>query len=202
MTAALIRHGETDWNRDRRLQGQVDIPLNDTGRRQARDTVGVLQDLAWDVVVSSPLSRARETAEIIAGGLGLELGRSYPLLVERAFGDAEGATIEKIMRLWPNRDYPGMESVPDVVRRGTDALNSIADDYPGARVVVVCHGTLIRHTLQSLASRTFEQIDNGSVSRLARTDDQWTVLSVNGELLEAIPLPETAPGDRSRRRPT
>ena len=62
----LVRHGETDWNRQRRIQGLTDIPLNETGRRQARDTGMLLRRRRWDGVFSSPLSRAVETASIIA----------------------------------------------------------------------------------------------------------------------------------------
>ncbi|NQD89088.1 histidine phosphatase family protein, partial [Paenarthrobacter sp. CM16] len=65
-TFALVRHGQTDWNAERRLQGSTDIPLNDVGREQAREAVAFLSDQQWDTVVASPLSRAAETAEIIA----------------------------------------------------------------------------------------------------------------------------------------
>ena len=83
MTFAFIRHGQTDWNRDDQLQGSSDIPLNAEGREQAHEAAGILADGGWEVVVSSPLRRARETATIIAHDLGLELGPSYPALVER-----------------------------------------------------------------------------------------------------------------------
>ena len=106
MTFAFIRHGQTEWNRELRLQGSSDIPLNDTGREQAREAVGVLSGTRWDAVVSSPLSRARETAQIIADGLGITLGESYDELVERHYGDGEGATAEDIEARWPQHDYP------------------------------------------------------------------------------------------------
>lgn len=89
-TLALVRHGQTDWNAQRRLQGSTDIPLNDVGRGQARDAVAVLQDYQWDAVVSSPLSRAAETANLIAAGLGLSVDRRVPELAERSFDSAEG----------------------------------------------------------------------------------------------------------------
>jgi uncharacterized phosphatase len=89
-TFALIRHGQTDWNAQRRLQGSTDIPLNDVGRGQARDAAAVVSAYEWDVVVSSPLSRAAETADLIAAGLGLSVCRRVPELSERSFGPAEG----------------------------------------------------------------------------------------------------------------
>ena len=76
VTFAFIRHGQTDWNRDDKLQGSSDIPLNAQGREQAHEAAGILADGGWEVVVSSPLQRARETAKIIAHDLGLELGRA------------------------------------------------------------------------------------------------------------------------------
>lgn len=185
MTIAFIRHGQTDWNAAGRMQGSSDIPLNDIGRGQAIDAVKVLEGGGWGVIVSSPLSRARETADIIASGLGIELGRSYDLLVERHYGEAEGLTIDQIEAQWPGtREYPGLESLDSVVARGTEALQLIADEYAGRNVVIVCHGTIIRYTLASLAGQPFDQILNGSVSTLEPHDGGWRVLSVNGLSLQ------------------
>ncbi|HEX7834200.1 MAG TPA: histidine phosphatase family protein, partial [Pseudolysinimonas sp.] len=87
---AFIRHGQTDWNRDDRLQGSTDIPLNDAGRAQAHEAAELLRSGDWEAVVSSPLVRARETAQIIADQLRIELGPAYPELVERDYGSLEG----------------------------------------------------------------------------------------------------------------
>ncbi|WP_394769407.1 histidine phosphatase family protein [Lacisediminihabitans sp.] len=190
MTFAFIRHGQTDWNLQLRLQGSSDIPLNDTGRQQARDAVAVLSGTRWDCVVSSPLRRARETAQIIADGLGITLGPSYPELVERDYGHGEGATEEDIEARWPNRDYPGLESLDSVVARGLAALNRIADDYGDANVVIVCHGTIIRYTLSALAGRKLDQINNGSTATFDRIGEGWRVHTVNDEPLAPL-LPGT-----------
>lgn len=186
MTIAFIRHGQTDWNASLKMQGSSDIPLNETGRQQARDAVAVLADAGWEVIVSSPLSRARETAQIIADGLDIELGHSYDLLIERAYGEGEGLTLAEIDARWPDRQYPGLEPLDSVVTRGTTALHQIADEYQGKNVVIVCHGTLIRYTLASLAGQPFDHILNGSVSTLDVVDGEWAVLSVNGEKLEPL----------------
>ena len=178
MTLAFIRHGQTDWNRDIRLQGSSDIPLNDTGRMQAMDAIASLRGVDWEVIVSSPLLRARETASIIAAGLGIELGPSYDELVERDYGEGEGATEEVIAARWPNRKYPGLDSV---VARGLAALERIHADYGDRNILVVCHGTIIRYTLSSIAGHKFEQIRNGSISTFERVGDGWRVLSVNDE---------------------
>jgi probable phosphoglycerate mutase len=189
MTLALIRHGQTEWNRELKLQGSTDIPLNDTGRQQAREAVDLLAAEPWDAIVSSPLSRARETAEIIASGLGITLGPTYDLLTERNYGAAEGATAEIVAERWPDRKYPGLEPLESVVDRGTRALEQVAADFGGARTILVCHGTLIRYTLQHLSGQSFDQILNGAISTVARHDDGWRVLSVNGELLEVVATP-------------
>jgi uncharacterized phosphatase len=188
MTLAFIRHGQTDWNLADRLQGTSDIPLNDTGRQQARDAVATLVGVDWEVIVSSPLIRARETASIIAAGLGIELGPSYDELVERAYGEGEGATAEVIAERWPDKNYPGLESLDSVVARGKAALERINADYGDRNTLIVCHGTIIRYTLSSLADRTFEQIHNGSVATFEKLGDGWRVLTVNDEPVTAVPV--------------
>lgn len=197
MTYAFIRHGQTDWNRDDKLQGSSDIPLNDTGRQQAREAAAVLADGGWQVVVSSPLLRARETAQLIAGELHLELGPSYPDLVERDYGTLEGGSSSETMARWPNRDYPGAESLDSVVARGMAGLASVWADFGDRHVVIVCHGTIIRYTLAALAGRPVEGIRNGSISTLQRDGDGWDVLTVNGvPLVESPAAPESTPHER------
>jgi uncharacterized phosphatase len=185
--AAFIRHGQTDWNRDGLLQGSSDIPLNDTGRSQARDALMTLRSRPWDVVVSSPLLRARETAQIIADGLGIPLGPAYPGLVERDYGELEGTPSSDAIERWPDRGYPGAESLDAVASRGAAALALIADEYPGGSVLTVCHGTIIRYTLARLAGRPVPGIDNGSVSMVRTGAFGWDVVTVNGIPLDEIP---------------
>ena len=215
MTFAFIRHGQTDWNRDDKLQGSSDIPLNARGREQATEAAAVLAGGGWQVIVSSPLQRARETAQIIAGELGLELGPSYPDLVERDYGELEGTSSSETMARWPHRDYPGAESLDSVVQRGLAALAQIGDDFPDSNVVIVCHGTIIRYTLAALAGHPIAGIENGSISTVERVGDGdadgdgdgdgeldgWKVLTVNGaplasELDAADGEPATAPDAR------
>ena len=91
-TLTLIRHGQTDWNKANLMQGITDIPLNDTGREQARTTGKKLADmgLEFTVLVSSPLSRAHETAQLVGEHFDLQVHKTYPELVERAYGAGEG----------------------------------------------------------------------------------------------------------------
>jgi probable phosphoglycerate mutase len=193
---ALIRHGQTDWNAAGLLQGSSDIPLNDIGRQQARDALMTLRSKPWDAVVSSPLVRARETARIIAEGLDIPLGAAYPGLVERDYGSLEGTSAAEAIEKWPDRSYPGAESLDSVAQRGAATLAEIADDFPDRSVLVVCHGTIIRYTLARLAGRAVPGIDNGSVSMarsMARSmGEGWEVLTVNGIPLDEIPLEHAA----------
>ncbi|TXK17017.1 histidine phosphatase family protein [Homoserinibacter sp. GY 40078] len=181
MTLAFIRHGQTDWNRDALLQGSSDIPLNDTGREQAREVEQMLEEWTWDAVVSSPLARARETAQIVADGLGLPLGPAYDELVERDYGALEGTSSAAAMERWPDRDYPGAEPLDAVVDRCLQGLAHIDRDYPGGNVVVVCHGTILKYTIIRLTGYPVDVIGNGTVSAIERDGDGWRVLTVNGE---------------------
>lgn len=180
MTLAFIRHGQTDWNRDDRIQGSSDIPLNDTGREQARAAERMLSDWKWDAVVSSPLSRARETAQIVADGLGLPLGPAYDELAERAYGPLEGAPSSESMAKWPARDYPGAETLDHMVERCLRGLAKIDVDFPDQNVVVVCHGTITKYTLIRLTGHPVDVIHNGTVSAIERDGDAWRVLTVDG----------------------
>jgi probable phosphoglycerate mutase len=184
MPIALIRHGQTDWNLALRIQGSTDVPLNDTGREQARGIVERLDASRWDVVVSSPLSRARETAQILADGLGIELGPAIPDLRERGYGQAEGATSEDVRSNWPDRQYPGMEPERDVEARGTAALAAIVERFPGRNVLAVSHGTLIRLTVGAATGKPITPIPNTAIVELDREGDEWVLvhaeLSVEG----------------------
>lgn len=152
----LIRHGQTDWNKAGKMQGQVDIPLNERGREQAHETGQKLKDegYAFDVLVSSPLSRAYETAQIVGSYLGLEVEKTYPNLVERAYGEAEGAQLTYAESRTVYEDFEGVESEREVFARTVKVLLEIADEYPEQRVIAVAHGSVIRRALS--AAQGFE----------------------------------------------
>lgn len=186
-TFALVRHGQTDWNAERRLQGASDIPLNDVGREQAREAVATLSNYQWDAIVSSPLSRAAETADLIAEGLGLTVARRVPELIERSFGPAEGLQAgPELEALRIPGGFRGGESDDDAASRGIDALEQLAQEFSGQRVLVVTHGTLIRLTLSRAIGRTLDSVHN-AVLNLAHhhVSDGWKLEYFNGELLTA-----------------
>jgi uncharacterized phosphatase len=196
LTIALTRHGQTDWNAAGRLQGSSDVPLNDVGREQAAESVRRFSPAEWDAVVTSPLSRARETGAILADGLGIPLGDSYPELRERHYGAAEGLTDREAAERWPDGEFPELEPRPSVAARGLAALDRIAADLPESGVIVVAHGTLIREILRRVSSAPIPPILNAATSLLERTDDGWRVLTVNDvEFAE-----DTLPDEETRRR--
>ncbi|PVZ53674.1 histidine phosphatase family protein [Arthrobacter sp. H-02-3] len=190
-TFALIRHGQTDWNAQRRLQGSTDIPLNDVGRGQARDAVATLSGYEWDAVVSSPLSRAAETADLIAAGLGLSVTRRVPELTERSFGPAEGLQAGPELEALRTPDgFRGAESDDDAANRGLAALEALAEEFRGRRVLVIAHGTLIRLSLGRAVGRTLQSIDNAALNLVHHHHavDGWQLEYLNGERLTAAAI--------------
>ncbi|WP_165314241.1 histidine phosphatase family protein [Agromyces protaetiae] len=180
MVIALVRHGQTDWNFEFRMQGRTDIPLNDAGRAQARAAVERFAPAGYDLVVSSTLGRARETASILAEGLGVPLGDAYDGLVEQEFGEAEGLLVSEFRERWPHSDIPGAEPNALVGARGVAALDAIAAEYEGRKVLAVAHGTLIRRTISVVtgyAADAFPRLENLASSRLAHEHLAWTALT-------------------------
>jgi broad specificity phosphatase PhoE len=178
----LVRHGETDWNLARRIQGTTDIPLNETGRQQARAAAVSLAESIPPgvpvVVVSSDLVRASETAGLIAAALGAPSPRLYSDLRERGYGEAEGALVDDFKDRWGEwhvADVPGAESWADVRARGVRAMRMIAQDArrttaPAAAIVVaVSHGAMIGELMRHASGGTLPQpghrIENGSAHR-------------------------------------
>jgi len=147
----IIRHGETDWNVQGRLQGREDIPLNQSGIAQAHVCGKALAGLRPALICCSPLSRARDTAAIIAGHIGYAGDIvADPELTERDYGELSGKmpTAHDIFR--PDEDTPGLESLPDVIKRFKTAVIRIADGCSGD-MIVVSHGASINALLRDVS---------------------------------------------------
>ena len=186
-TFALIRHGQTDWNAQFRIQGTTDIPLNEVGREQA---VAAIEPLAgfhdderdWDFIVSSPLSRAADTADLIAAGLNLDVTHRLPAIVERNYGDAEGLRAgPELEALRIPNGFLTAESEADVAQRGIDALSLLAEEFAGARIIVVSHGTLIKLSLNSLFDLSIGPITNAALTVVRKSPTGWHLDHLNGE---------------------
>jgi len=187
----LVRHGETDWNAGGRIQGSTDIPLNATGRAQAREVGEILAaEYAGRsaFVVSSDLSRAAETADVIAAALGTSVARRLPGLQERSYGDAEGmdaATFYATYGPWHAANVPNAEAWPVVRERALAALaEAVAAAPADTDVIAVAHGALIREVIMHATDGEFpregERLPNCSVTTFRLNDEAWEMLAYAG----------------------
>ena len=156
-TLLLVRHGETDWNAEGRLQGHTDRPLNDYGRRQATELAQRLAGDGADAIYSSDLSRARTTAEIIGERLGLPVVVD-PDLREKNWGTWEGLTGDERAHV----EFEG-ESTDDHRDRVMAAVRRIAARHPDQRVVVVTHGGSLRRIQAAVNGVAEPVIENCAV---------------------------------------
>ena len=168
-TLLLARHGETDWNRELRIQGSSDIELNELGRQQAQFLAQELTDVDLDAIYSSDLSRAQATAAAVAATHGLEL-QLDPRLRERSFGSWEGLTREDISTFPKGSRHDG-ESDDDVRRRVLAAVEEIAANHPGEQVLVVSHGGALNTLWHHALGVRVERWANCAVYKLAVRDD-------------------------------
>ena len=186
----VVRHGETEWNVEARVQGQLDSRLTANGRAQALAIGKRLADEPFDLIVSSDLGRAMDTAEQIAAH------RSIPILAdarlrERHFGVGQGHTYEELDRKWPNVFSRAGHVDPDVVipegetrrqfqERVRGAFESLAREHDGKRIAVVCHGGVLAalyriiHAIPLVEARSIP-IANASYNAVAFEADAWAI---------------------------
>lgn len=182
MLVYWLRHGETDWNRARRIQGCTDIPLNDAGRAQARAAAKALKGVPFDAAFASPLSRAQETARIVLEGRGLS-----PVTVEAFreanFGTSDGRNMDadkadptSPLYLWfkdPSRHTPapGGESLDAIASRITAAFKAtlVPLEKQADRVFVASHGTVTRILATLLMGRPASRFQELSLGNCALT---------------------------------
>jgi broad specificity phosphatase PhoE len=168
----LARHGETDWNRERRVQGHTDRPLSAEGRAQAAELARALSHERLDAVYASDLARALDTARAVAEPHGLAVV-ALPELRERDFGSWEGLTDEEILERFPEArtgPWGDAETHDELAARVLAALQSIAGRHPDGRVLVVSHGGPIHAVLRRCSARNEEPIVNCHVARLSVGD--------------------------------
>jgi broad specificity phosphatase PhoE len=149
-TILLVRHGETDWNRDRRVQGHTDVPLNDVGRDQAETLAAELASQPFSAVYSSDLARALDTARILASVRSLPV-TTEPALREKSFGTWEGLTEVEVLARFPDAHagaWGDGESTEEMAARVLAGLRAIVAAHPGETVLVVTHGGPMRAVLR------------------------------------------------------
>ncbi|MBN8441683.1 MAG: histidine phosphatase family protein [Thauera sp.] len=193
----LVRHGETDWNVARRLQGHLDIPLNENGMAQAASTARHLESLHFDAAYSSDLQRAWLTATAIAAQRPHAV-QSEPRLRERHYGIFQGLTYDEAMARHPEayarfkaRDLaqpiPGDgESLVGFADRVTAALTQIAQRHPGEQVLVVTHGGVLDIAHRLAAAKALEAprdftIPNAALNWIALEGGRWRLIAWGDE---------------------
>jgi 2,3-bisphosphoglycerate-dependent phosphoglycerate mutase len=192
-----VRHGETAWNVQTRIQGQIDIGLNDAGRRQAQRLSRALADERFDAVYASDLQRAADTARALAERAGLPV-RTDAALRERGFGSFEGLTWAEVeqqhpqaSRRWRERDAsfgpPGGETLATFYARAVGALAAIAARHRGEHIAIVTHGGVLDALYRAAsrialdAPRTW-QLGNASINRVLHGEQGFTLVGWNDNL--------------------
>jgi len=194
-TILLIRHGETAWNAERRLQGHIDIALNPAGLAQAAALGQALADEPLMAVIASDLSRAQQTAQAIAGLQGLPV-QTDALLRERCYGAFEGLLYADIAARYPHeyaqwqaRQIDAVmpsgerqaESFRQFYTRSTDAIAEWAGRYVGQTIAIVAHGGVLECAYRAAVGMSLDsprdfQVKNASVNRFSFTDGQLHLL--------------------------
>ena len=186
-----IRHGETAWNVDTRIQGQLDIPLNTVGRWQASRVAQALAEESIQAIYASDLLRAWETAGSIAEVTGLTL-QAHAGLRERGFGDFQGKTFAEIEALWPEQSRqwrarhpewapPGGESLTALRARIVETASELAARHQGEQIVMVAHGGVMdvlyrAATGQDVQAPRSWQLGNAAINRLLWTPEGLTLV--------------------------
>ena len=179
-----LRHGATDWNRQGRFQGRTDNPLNDTGIAQAHAAAEKLRAVELGHVVSSPLLRAVQTAEIIANVASKTVTLDQGL-IELDFGSFEGKAVRELMMQHGASSAQGLvdmlpaDSEPwaDVAIRALWSVGQWLDRHPQDEILFVCHDAVMQSMAQTLTGKFFKN-GHGRPFRFTRTDDAWTVVEV------------------------
>jgi broad specificity phosphatase PhoE len=200
----LVRHGETDSNRDGLALGRADPPLNETGRRQAEQVARTLAGEAFSAVYSSPLQRAVETARQIAAPHGLEV-RAEPGLIEMDVGEMDGLTFKEVRERYPDfieawrgsegpaTSMPGGERLLDVLDRAWRTVASLQARHEQETVCAVTHNFVIL----TLLTRALG-LDPAAFRKLRHSVAGITVLEFDGERVTVLRMNDTCHLDADR----
>jgi len=188
----LVRHGETDWNGEKRIQGQIDIDLNAGGRAQARAVARGLAGQSFAAAYSSDLRRAWHTAQIAVAELGLAVAPA-PILRERHFGLLQGITSREASERHPelhrhhqartpDYNYETGESLTAFAARVMAGLNALADRHPGQNVLAFTHGGVLDIAYRAAQGRALDTprdftLPNAAFNWLERDEHGWHLIS-------------------------
>lgn len=188
----IIRHGETSWNAEGRVQGQTDVPLSEVGHAQARAVAGLLAGNRFAAIYSSDLQRVTQTAQPAAQALGLAI-RVDPTLRERHYGMFETLTYAEVKLRFPEEyarfrahdpefDFRGGEGLRAFFERSVACLAGIAARHAGEDVLVFTHGGVLDMAYRQakrlgLSSKRDFEIPNAALNRIAVAGEDWAVLA-------------------------
>ncbi|WHY83915.1 histidine phosphatase family protein [Neobacillus novalis] len=175
MKICLIRHGETAWNANGIIQGLTDTDLNDIGRNQAEACANFLSKQNWDLILTSPLRRAKNTASILANKMGQNV-KVMEEFVEKHYGDAVGSPLIN----QTSYAEAGEQSIL-FKKRVLAGFRQLKENYFNKKIILVTHGDVIQVILTSLFdSNEFNQtVKNASISELELTGNKWVMNSFN-----------------------
>jgi len=198
----LVRHGQTAWNKEEIFRGRVDIPLNDTGLKEAELAAEYFRGKKVDAIYASPISRAMQTAEKIASVLGLKVVPHFGI-TDMSFGDWEGQPIKEVeqsdpdrFRLWKEEPHllkaPGGETLEEVRTRAMAALEEVIGSHARSTVILVSHRVITKVlicAILGLDNSHFWQIDQDSTAiNLIRYKDGKYALSLMNETCHLKPM--------------
>ena len=182
MMIYIVRHGETQWNAEGRIQGRRDIELNEDGRRQAEAAAEALRGKTFQALITSPLSRAKQTGAILAQHANIGEVREDARIVERDFGELDGARFtEDVRHRLYQEKVQGAESLEEVAERMYAAFREYVREYEGD-ILVVSHGAAITALLKRVDAhlqRMHVHLNNASFSLLEWKDDEFSVINYN-----------------------
>jgi probable phosphoglycerate mutase len=188
----IARHGETDWNVSGILQGWLDVPINDLGRRQAYEMVAGFVHAGFAKVYSSPLIRSRETAEIVARALRLASPELHEGLKERNFGAIQGipkaelaelnpVLLQQILKRNPATFFEQGESMDEFADRVLGAIADIAKPNPGKRILAITHGWTM-----DVITRHIAGLPRSAILRMKRKNGECVWLDVRGTSIRPL----------------
>lgn len=190
----ITRHGETDWNLQGILQGWMDVTLNALGRQQAREMATHFDHLGFSAIWSSPLLRARETAEIIAPRIRLPYPKLHSGLMERNFGVFQGVPkqelaelnpveLQLITRRNPAGHFEGGETMDEFADRVLDAVADIGARYHGKKALIITHGWAM-----DVITRHVMGLPRNAILNMKRKNGESLWVSVDKHQIEAHPV--------------
>ena len=182
MRVYFVRHGQTDWNKQQRIQGRTDIPLNEEGITQAEKSAQYFSNELFDLVVTSPLTRAKQTAQIIAATNNLPIVEMLQF-IEKNYGDIEGLTLEERANRFPNGQCENQESLEQLIDRIKDGLAHLEANYKGKNIIVVAHGGIINALLAHLSNGEIgtgkTRLNNACITKIIYSKNSWKIESYN-----------------------